>query len=75
MALESLRLVKVNVKLNDGTDSQGRDKYATVALPNLSEEDYDADECLAIITAMAPCLSKTISSVEQVKTATLTASD
>ena len=73
MALTALRKVSVNVKLNDGTDTQGRDKYVSVTLGNLSEENYDADKALAIVTALAPCLSKTVSSVEEVKVSTLTA--
>ena len=70
MAEYDVRSVSTKVKLNDGTDSQGRAKYVSVSLPNQSEdyfaEDKDdfGDKTLAIITALAPCLSKTVSSVE-----------
>lgn len=73
MAITALRKISVNVKLNDGTDSHGNTKYVSVTLGNLSEENYDADEALAIVTALAPCLTKTVSSVEEVRVSTLTA--
>ena len=73
MAVASLKTVKVNIRLNNGTDASGNDRYVNVSLGNLSEENYDPDEALTIVAALAPCLSKTISTVEEVKTSTLTA--
>ncbi|MBQ7193721.1 MAG: hypothetical protein IJR98_05065 [Synergistaceae bacterium] len=73
MATTALKKVSVNVKLNNGTDASGNDKFVNVTLGNLSEENYDADKALAIVTALAPCLSKTVSTVEEVKVSTLTA--
>ena len=73
MAISTLRKVSVNVKLNDGTDAEGKARYVSLSLGNLSEENFDADKALAIVTALAPCLSKTVSSVEEVRVSTLTA--
>lgn len=79
MASYAMRSVSTKVKLNDGTDTQGRDKYVTINLPNQSEEYFGnsksdfGDKTLAIITALAPCLSKTVSSVEVASAETLTA--
>lgn len=73
MAVVTLKKIAVNVKLNNGTDSEGNVKLVSVSLGNLSEENYDADEALGVVTALAPCLSKTVSSLEEVKTATISA--
>ena len=73
MAIETLRKVDVKVKLNNGTDAQGKAKYANISLGDLSEENYDADDALEVVTALAPCLSKTVSMVNQTKESSLTA--
>lgn len=72
-AVETLKKVSVTVKINAGTDSEGNIKTANINLPNLSELGYDADKALAIVSAMGPCLSKTITAVEQTRVHTLSA--
>lgn len=72
-AVETLKKVSVTVKVNAGTDSEGNVKFANINLPNLSETNYDADKALAIVSALAPCISKTIAGVEQTKVNTLSA--
>ena len=63
----------VSMKLNNGTDSEGNVKLVTVNLGNMSEENFDDDKALAVVTALAPCLSKTVSSIEKVEVSTLSA--
>ncbi|MBQ9222102.1 MAG: hypothetical protein IJ587_12725 [Synergistaceae bacterium] len=73
MAVSTLKKISVNVKLNNGTDSEGNVRLVSVTLGNLSEENYDNDKALAVVTALAPCLSKTVSSIEKVEVSTLSA--
>lgn len=79
MAVYAMRSVGTKVKLNNGTDASGNNKYVTINMPNQSEEYFDTnksdfgDKMLAIITALSPCLSKTISTVEVVSNEALTA--
>ena len=73
MAVEILKKISVNVKLNNGTDSEGNVRLVSVTLGNLSEENYDNDKVLAVVTALAPCLSKTVSSIEKVEVSSLSA--
>lgn len=72
-AVETLKKISVTVKVNAGTDSEGKIKTANINLPNLSEVSYDADKALAVVSALAPCISKTITAVEQTKVNTLSA--
>ena len=72
-AVETLKKISVAVKVNAGTDSEGNVKTANINLPNLSELGYDADKALAVVSALAPCLNKTITAVEQTKVNTLSA--
>ncbi len=75
----AMKNVSTRVKLDNGTDASGNNKYVSINLPNQSEEYFDTnksdfgDKMLAIVTALSPCLSKTISTVEVVSTETLTA--
>lgn len=73
MAVKTLKKMSVAVKVNAGTDSEGNVKTASLNLPNLSETNYDADRALAIVSALAPCLSKTITAVEETAINTLSA--
>ena len=73
MAVETLKKISVNVKLNNGTDSEGNVRRVNVTIGNLSEENFDNDKALAVVTALAPCLSKTVSSVEKVVVSSLSA--
>ena len=71
MAFTALRKISVNIQLNNGTDTYGQDRYVSISLGNLSEENYDADKVYSVIEALAPCLSKTVSSVNEVRVSTL----
>ena len=73
MANTLLQKVSVNIKLNNGTDADGKLRTVSVTLGNLSASNFDADKALAIITALEPCLSKTVNSVNMVQTSTITA--
>ena len=67
MAYTELRSVSVNVKLEDGLDSDYNTKYVNVSLGQLDEDNYDLNKVIAVVYALVPCLSKTISQVEEVK--------
>jgi len=73
MAVKTLKKMSVAVKVNAGTDSEGNVRTASLNLPNLSELSYDADKALAVVSALAPCLSKTIKAVEETEINTLSA--
>ena len=73
MTVLTLKKVSVNVKVNAGTDSEGNIKTASLSLGNMSELGYDADKALAVVSALAPCLSKTITAVEETKVNTMSA--
>lgn len=73
MANSSIDKITVNVKLENGTDEAGNIKTVSVSLGNLSEDNYNADKALAVVSLLAPCLSKTVSSVEEVTVKTITA--
>lgn len=73
MAVLTLKKVSVNIKVNAGTDSEGNIKTATISLGNMSELGFDDDKALAVVTALAPCLSKTITAVEKTKVETMSA--
>ncbi len=73
MANTTLTKVAVQLRLNNGTDSQGNVKTVGLSLGNLSTANYDADKALAVARLLSPCLTKTVSRVQEVKTSTLTA--
>ena len=73
MATAMLKKVSVNVKLDNGTDSEGNIKTVSVSLGSLSKDNFDADKALAIVSQLGPCLSKTVEAVEKVEVSTLTA--
>ena len=73
MANTMLKKVSVNVKLNNGTDSQGNVKTVNVGLGTLSTTGFNADKALAVVSLLGPCLSKTVYAVEKVEVSTLTA--
>ena len=64
--------VSVNVKLNNGTNTNGTPKTLTVSLGSLNKDAFDADKAMAIVELLEPCLEKTINSVEKVEVSTLT---
>ena len=71
MAVKTLRKCAVNIVCNNGTDSNGNLKYAYFSIGNLSYYTYDVDKALAVVDALAPCLSKTIRRVEEVAVSSL----
>lgn len=76
MATETLSNRTARIGLDNGTDSQGNIKTVNVNIPGISprQADWDADKYLAVIAALAPCLSKTLERAETVATYTVTAS-
>ena len=64
--------VSVNVKLNNGTNANGTPKALTVSLGALNKDAFDADKAMAIVGLLAPCLEKSLVSVEKVEVSTLT---
>lgn len=80
MATLTLKKQTITVKVNAGTDSSGNIKTANLNFPNLSELAFEGgsasssyDKALAVVTALAPCLSKTITAVEGATTNTISA--
>ena len=73
MANTLLKKVSVNIKLDNGTDADGKQRTVSVFLGNFSKDNFNADKALAIINALEPCLSKTVYSVDMVQTSTITA--
>lgn len=73
MAVASLKYVTVIVKINNGTDSEGNIRTANISLGNMSEWAYDDNKALRIVSALAPCLKRSITAVERTSTYTLSA--
>lgn len=67
------RLDKVAIKmlLNNGTSADGTVKTVSVGLGTLNKDAYDAEKAIAIVDAIEPCLTKTVYSVQEVKTSSL----
>ncbi len=66
--------IQGRLKLNVGTDPVTGDvKTANASMPQLSTGATDA-QIMAIADAVAPCLTKTVSGVERIITASLTES-
>lgn len=60
-----------NMKLNNGTDSEGNVKTVNVSLGTLSASAWDAQKAYACASAIEGCLSKTIYQVQHVLTNSL----
>ena len=73
MANTALKKVSVNIKLDNGMDSEGNIRTVTVSLGSLSKDNFNADKALAVITALEPCLNKEVNTVEKVEVSTITA--
>lgn len=73
MAIETVNQINVYVELNNGTDSLGHVKTVNASLGNFSETNYDGDKALAFVSALAPCLSKTVVRVRKAVISTITA--
>ena len=74
MAVTStLNKIAVKMNLNNGTDPQtGEVNTVSVNLGSLNPETYDSAKAMAVAEAIAPCLTKTLYSVQEVRTSTLT---
>ena len=58
----------VSMKLNNGTDSEGKIKLVSLNLGSLNTADFtseDAQKAQNIINALQPCLSKTVYRTEK----------
>ena len=64
--------VSVNVKMNNGTNTDGTAKTLSLNLGSLNKSAFDADKVMAIVDLLEPCLEKTVNSVEKVEVSTLT---
>lgn len=73
MATTTLKKVSVNIKLDNGIDTEGRARTVSISLGSLSKDNFDADKALAVVAALEPCLSKTVSTVEKTETSTIAA--
>lgn len=73
MATSILKKVSVNIKLDDGTDTQGNTKTVNVSLGSLNKNTFDADKVIAVIGALEPCLSKSIAGIEKTEVSSLSA--
>lgn len=73
MASTTLQSLRVNLKLDNGTDAQGNQKTVSISLGNLSKNNFDADDALSVVTALEPCLSKAVLSVEKTEVSTISA--
>lgn len=51
---------KATMKLQNGTDASGNVKTVSLNLGSLDVANWDANKAMAIMTALQPCLSKTI---------------
>ena len=67
----TLTKLRVNVKLNNGTKADGTAKTLSISLGTVSKDAFDAAKAMAIANLLEPCLEKTIHSVEQVATSTI----
>ena len=73
MANTALKKVSVRLKLENGRDDDGNMKYVNLSLGSLSKDNFDADKTLAVKAVLAPCLSKTVGSVEMTQVSEITA--
>ena len=73
MANAELKRVSVNIKVENGTDSEGNVKLTSISLGTLSKDNFNADKALAIVNLLEPVLDNVIASVEKTEVSTLTA--
>ena len=73
MATTTVKNVSVILKLENGIDDYGNQKYVNLSLGSLSKDNFDADKTLAVKAVLAPCLSKTVGSVEMTQVSEITA--
>ena len=72
MATSTIDAISARFNLRDSYNSMTGD-FNTVPLylGQLNPNSYDQDKLLAIADALAPCLSKTLYSVSEIKSSTL----
>lgn len=64
--------ISVRLNLRNGYDPQTGDiKTAPVYLGNINPDTYDPDKVLTIAEYIAPCLTKSLYSVQEIKTSNL----
>ena len=69
----TLDKIAVRMNLNNGTDpSTGQIKTVSQNLGTLNPETYDAQKVMNIVEGLVPCLTKSVYSVQEVRTSTLT---
>lgn len=72
MAITLLNSISIKINLNNGYNSaNGNIQTVPVYLGPLNHAHYDPDKVLAIVDGLERCLSKTVSSVQEVRTSTL----
>ncbi|MBQ3395596.1 MAG: hypothetical protein IJG34_03605 [Synergistaceae bacterium] len=73
MAVTStLDKIAVRMNLNNGTDSQtGKVKTVSQNLGSLNPTNYDAQKVMNIVEGIGTCLTKSVVSVQEVRTSTL----
>lgn len=71
MATETIKKRTAGVQLENGTDAYGNVKTVLLSLGTLAKDRWDGDKALAIASALEPCLSKTVSTVEGTSTFTV----
>lgn len=71
-AVVTLEKIAVAMKLNIGTSKTGLTKTASVALPALNKNTFDADKALNIIEAVIACLSKSLNEIVKTDTSSIT---
>lgn len=76
MAVETLQSRTLRAQLDNGTDSEGKQLYLAEAmnvLGGISISGWDGDKALAVVEALEPCLTKTVSFIETGTTSRLSA--
>lgn len=73
MASTTLQSLRVSCKLDNGTDAQGNQKTVSINFPTLSKNNFDADDALSVVTALEPCLSKSVLSVQETRVSSISA--
>lgn len=73
MATETLKKLTCSVRLENGTDSSGNVKTVLTSIGTMAKNAWNADKALSIVGALAPCLNKTVNSVEKGTTSSVSA--
>ena len=73
MISSTLNAISVRLNLNNGYDYQtGQIKTVSAFLSSLNPNTYDAQKVMNIVGAISTCLTKSIYSVQEIRTSTLT---